>query len=98
MILEELGKLAPLLVFSFVDEDNSRMKMPDRHPHGETHLVHYDASTWFIYCGIHVRFLRVLLSPESSLAEKTLARFGFAVTVSLLPRILVCDKVFSYDS
>lgn len=92
-ILQEVNRLAPRLVFSFVDEENSRMNLPDRHPAGETHRVHDEESKWFVYCGIHVRFLRVLLGAESTLAEKTLARFGFAVTVSFQLRgVWIYDK------
>lgn len=83
-ILDEINRLAERLVFSFIDEDNSRTELLSRHPTGETRRVRNQEAQWFIYCGIHVRFLRVLLQCNSTLAEKTLARFGFAVTVSYL--------------
>lgn len=75
------------MVFTFIDENNSRSELPAHHSSGETRRIRDDESGWFVSCGIHVRFLRVLLDPDSTVAERTLARFGFAVTVS--PRLRV---------
>ena len=83
-VADYLDAFADRLVLTFVDEDNSRTQ--DMAWSGETTLNHGGHSKnpemWFVACGIHVKFLRALLSTTATMAERTLARFGFATAVS----------------
>ncbi len=94
-VLKEIeNRLRGKLVWTFMDDGHNPDEQLDQSDlYGHTNRCWDDGNTptphtpvqqrakGFLAISIHVRFLRVLLNPRSTLAERCLARFAMAETV-----------------